>query len=113
VMKKGAAKAVKEVRQGPFGPHFNRQGGGRTGGPRRGMNRGLRGPGASGPSAGGASGPGGFRSGFGGGRPGASGGGSATGGARFGTDPRPTGGLGDRAPRRTDSDESGTSHASE
>ena len=34
VMKKGvaAAKAAKEVRQGPFGPHFNRQGGTRTGG---------------------------------------------------------------------------------
>lgn len=55
VMKKGkaAAKEAKEVRQGPFGPHFNRQGGGRagtgsrlrTGGVRRGMNRGPRGPG--------------------------------------------------------------------
>jgi hypothetical protein len=62
VMKKGAAaaKATKEVRQGPFGPHFNRQGGGRAGAPRgggmrRGMNRGLRGPG-SGP-AGGFGGP--------------------------------------------------------
>lgn len=51
VMKKGkaGAKAAKEVRQGPFGPHFNRQGGGRAGGPRmggprRGMNRGPRGP---------------------------------------------------------------------
>jgi hypothetical protein len=58
VMKKGAAaaKATKEVRQGPFGPHFNRQGGGRAGAPRgggmrRGMNRGLRGPG-SGPTGG-------------------------------------------------------------
>ena len=62
VMKKGAAaaKASKEVRQGPFGPHFNRQGGGRAGSPRggglrRGMNRGVRGPGSglgSGPSGG-------------------------------------------------------------
>lgn len=49
VMKKGqaAAKAAKETRQGPFGPHFNRQGGGRAGairgGPRRGVNRGPRG----------------------------------------------------------------------
>ena len=49
VMKKGqaAAKAAKETRQGPFGPHFNRQGGGRVGavrgGPRRGVNRGPRG----------------------------------------------------------------------
>jgi hypothetical protein len=61
VMKKGkaAAKAAKEVRQGPFGPHFNRQGGGRAGGPRagglrRGMNRGPRGPGLGGGSAGGS-----------------------------------------------------------
>ena len=55
VMKKGkaAVKAAKEVREGPFGPHFNRQGGGRAGstgglragGVRRGMNRGPRGPG--------------------------------------------------------------------
>lgn len=69
VMKKGqaAAKAAKETRQGPFGPHFNRQGGGgvggRGGGPRagaggfrRGMNRGPRGSGfggaTGGPSAG-------------------------------------------------------------
>ena len=57
VMKKGAvaAKAPKETRQGPFGPHFNRQGGGRAGAPRggvrRGLNRGPRGPGF-GPSAG-------------------------------------------------------------
>ena len=50
VMKKGAAaaKATKEIRQGPFGPHFNRQGGGRAGssrggGMRRGLNRGPRG----------------------------------------------------------------------
>ncbi len=57
VMKKGvaAAKAAKEVRQGPFGPHFNRQGGTRTGGAvgarggfgRRSLNRGPRGPGAA------------------------------------------------------------------
>ena len=64
VMKKGAAaaKASKEIRQGPFGPHFNRQGGGRAGGPRlggarRGLNRGPRGPisggcGLSGPGTG-------------------------------------------------------------
>jgi len=68
VMKKGAAaaKASKEVRQGPFGPHFNRQGGGRAGAPRggmrRGLNRGPRGPGAGpsgpGPSGLGPSGPG-------------------------------------------------------
>lgn len=57
VMKKGAAatKATKEIRQGPFGPHFNRQGGGRAGAPRggvrRGLNRGPRGPGF-GPSGG-------------------------------------------------------------
>jgi len=62
VMKKGqaAAKSAKEARQGPFGPHFNRQGGGvggrggggpRTGGGlRRGLNRGPRGPGFSGGS---------------------------------------------------------------
>jgi RNA recognition motif-containing protein len=68
VMKKGAAaaKASKEIRQGPFGPHFNRQGGGRAGGPRlggarRGLNRGPRGPSSGG---GGFSGPG---TGFGGG----------------------------------------------
>jgi RNA recognition motif-containing protein len=54
VMKKGAAaaKSVKEVRQGPFGPHFNRQGGGRAGavrgGARRGLNRGPRSPGSAG-----------------------------------------------------------------
>jgi RNA recognition motif-containing protein len=59
VVKKGkaAVKAAKEVRQGPFGPHFNRQSGGRTGstvggvrsgGLRRGMNRGPRGPGLGG-----------------------------------------------------------------
>jgi len=62
VVKKGkaAVKAAKEVRQGPFGPHFNRQGGGkagtmgggmRSGGLRRGMNRGPRGPGISGGGA--------------------------------------------------------------
>jgi hypothetical protein len=67
VMKKGAAaaKAAKEVRQGPFGPHFNRQGGGRAGGvrggPRRGQNRGPRGP-----SAGLGGSVGGFGSGQGG-----------------------------------------------
>ncbi|MBI1303009.1 MAG: hypothetical protein GC172_04390 [Phycisphaera sp.] len=67
VMKKGAAaaKAAKEIRQGPFGPHFNRQGGGRAGGGRGGLRRGQnRGP--RGPSSGfGASG-GGFASGLGG-----------------------------------------------
>ncbi len=60
VMKKGvaAAKAAKEVRQGPFGPHFNRQGGTRSGGTggavgarggfgRRSLNRGPRGPGTA------------------------------------------------------------------
>ncbi len=70
VMKKGqaAAKAAKETRQGPFGPHFNRQGGSsRTGGglrssaaggARRGFNRGPRGAsGASGASGLGSSGP--------------------------------------------------------
>lgn len=75
VMKKGAAaaKAAKEVRQGPFGPHFNRQGGGgrvggsRGGNVRRGLNRGPRGPGSSGGSSGlGSSGLG--SSGGGGGR---------------------------------------------
>lgn len=76
VVKKGTAavKAAKEVRQGPFGPHFNRQSGGRVGGSvggmrsggvRRGMNRGPRGPGIGG---GGASGP----RGFAGGAPGSS-----------------------------------------
>lgn len=63
VMKKGVAavKSSKEIRQGPFGPHFNRQGGGRAGSPRggvrRGLNRGPRGPGfgssGPGPAAGG------------------------------------------------------------
>lgn len=81
VMKKGqaAAKAAKETRQGPFGPHFNRQGGGRVGsirgggagggggggGMRRGFNRGPRGSGFGGnggysggaPRADGSSGP--------------------------------------------------------
>ena len=62
VMKKGAAaaKSTKEIRQGPFGPHFNRQGGGRAGAPRgggmrRGLNRGLRGPGPG--ASGGFGGP--------------------------------------------------------
>lgn len=69
VMKKGqaAAKAAKELRQGPFGPHFNRQGGGRAGtirggggggssGLRRGFNRGPRTGGyASGGAGGGGS----------------------------------------------------------
>jgi RNA recognition motif-containing protein len=72
VVKKGkaAAKAAKEVRQGPFGPHFNRQSTGRAGGgggggfrsaggARRGMNRGPRGPAMGGGSSG--SGPGGSR----------------------------------------------------
>jgi hypothetical protein len=112
VMKKGAAKAVKEVRQGPFGPHFNRQGGGRAGGPRRGMNRGLRGPSSAGsssggPSTGGSVGPGGFRGGMTGGRPGS----SAT--PRFGADSRPSGGFTDRAPRRLDSDGSDAPRSAE
>jgi RNA recognition motif-containing protein len=72
VMKKGAAKAAKEVRQGPFGPHFNRQGGGRAGGMRRGMNRGLRGPSAGGATGGFSGGRTGGSS-YGGPRPGASG----------------------------------------
>jgi hypothetical protein len=63
VMKKGAAaaKAAKEIRQGPFGPHFNRQGGGRAGGGRgglrRGQNRGPRGPATGFGSTGGGYGP--------------------------------------------------------
>lgn len=68
---KGVAAPAPAVRQGPFGPHFNKQGGGRfgsTGGgsrlggsARRGMNRGLRGPG---PGVGPGAGPGtGFGSG--------------------------------------------------
>jgi len=69
VVKKGkaAAKAAKEVRQGPFGPHFNRQSTGRAGGSggggfrsaggvRRGMNRGPRGPAMGGGSSGSAGG---------------------------------------------------------
>lgn len=69
VVKKGkaGAKAAKEVRQGPFGPHFNRQSTGRSGGGggggfrspggvRRGMNRGPRGPAMGGGSAGGTGG---------------------------------------------------------
>jgi hypothetical protein len=63
VMKKGAAaaKATKEIRQGPFGPHFNRQGGGRAGssrggGMRRGLNRGPRGTIGGGFGGGGQSG---------------------------------------------------------
>lgn len=69
---KGAAAPAPAARQGPFGPHFNKQGGGRFGGggggtggrfggsARRGMNRGLRGPsaGAPRPSFGAGSGPG-------------------------------------------------------
>ncbi|MFZ9915126.1 MAG: RNA recognition motif domain-containing protein [Phycisphaerales bacterium] len=58
VAKKGKAgvPAAPAARQGPFGPHFNKQGGGRFGGGggsrvgggmRRGMNRGMRGPSAS------------------------------------------------------------------
>lgn len=99
VMKKGkaAVKAAKEVRQGPFGPHFNRQGGGgsrggggmssRGGNPRRGLNRGPR-TSFGGPSAGpGAGGSGGF-----GDRGGSSGFRSAppsssSGGSRFGQPP--------------------------
>lgn len=70
VMKKGAAaaKAAKEVRQGPFGPHFNRQGGGRAGGVRGGLRRGQnRGPRGPGPGFGGSGG--GFSSGQGGSGP--------------------------------------------
>lgn len=115
VMKKGqaAAKAAKELRQGPFGPHFNRQGGGRAstsrgGTLRRGLNRGPRGgfggaaggPGAgpAGPASGGGFGPrgsggspgaGGFQGprSFGAGRPSDSGGqgpGSRPGSSGFG-----------------------------
>jgi hypothetical protein len=86
VMKKGAAaaKASKEVRQGPFGPHFNRQGGGRAGAPRggvrRGLNRGPRGP-SFGP-------PGGTGTGGSFGRPGSSGFGPPGGGSSD-TQPRP------------------------
>lgn len=65
VMKKGqaAAKAAKEQRQGPFGPHFNRQGGGRAttsrgGNMRRGFNRGPR-AGFGGAAGGSSAGPGG------------------------------------------------------
>jgi len=83
VMKKGkaAAKSAKEQRQGPFGPHFNRQGGPRagaplrSGGPRRGLNRGPRGPGfgpSSGPHGGSSSGASGHTSGPRFGQPGSS-----------------------------------------
>ena len=121
VMKKGqaAAKAAKETRQGPFGPHFNRQGGGRGGAPRggamrRGFNRGPRGSGfgsggagggpasgfgprgdSSGGSAGGPGGSGGFQGprsfGSGGGRPSSGFGGSGPSGPRrdFGDRPLP------------------------
>ena len=75
VMKKGqaAAKAAKEQRQGPFGPHFNRQGGGRAstsrgGSLRRGVNRGPRagfGGASGGASFGPSSGPGGSAGGGG------------------------------------------------
>jgi RNA recognition motif-containing protein len=97
VMKKGkaAAKAAKEVRQGPFGPHFNRQGGGgsrggggmssRGGSPRRGLNRGPRTSFGAPPSGPGPSGPGGFRS------P------PSTGGGRFG--PPSSGGSFPASPR--------------
>lgn len=88
VMKKGAAaaKAAKEIRQGPFGPHFNRQGGGRAGairggGPRRGLNRGPRGPIAG--SSGGAT-PRSPSGSLGGSGPGAS-----PGNPTFGSSPRP------------------------
>lgn len=101
VMKKGAAKAAKEVRQGPFGPHFNRQGGGRASGPRRGMNRGLRGPaGSGGPSAGGPAAPGGFRGGSGAPRPGFGGAPGADRSFRPGASPRPSSPYGDRIARR-------------
>lgn len=120
VMKKGqAAKAAKETRQGPFGPHFNRQGGGRAGSfggrggsVRRGFNRGPRGStgfggsSGAGPAAGGPGGPGG---GFGSGAPRGMGGGyssrppmppsqgggfrsppSGSGGSSGGASPRPS-----------------------
>ena len=106
VMKKGqaAAKAAKETRQGPFGPHFNRQGGGRAGairgGPRRGINRGPRGtsfgsgPAGPGPGSGPGSGPG---AGPGAG-PGSSGFGGSGSGRSFGTGPGASG-SGYGAPR--------------
>lgn len=86
VMKKGqaAAKAAKETRQGPFGPHFNRQGGGRGGAPRggamrRGFNRGPRGAGFGGTGGGPASGPSGGASGGFGSRDGSGGGSGGSG----------------------------------
>lgn len=117
VMKKGqaAAKAAKETRQGPFGPHFNRQGGGRAGsirgggggsGMRRGFNRGPRGSGfggSSGQSYGGFSqgpvqgqrpgGAPGFGSGSSQQRPGT----GSTSGPSFGSGSSPTGNPGDGA----------------
>jgi hypothetical protein len=102
VMKKGqaAAKAAKETRQGPFGPHFNRQGGGRAGairgGPRRGINRGPRGtsfgsgPAGAGPGSGPSLGPGAG--------PGPSGFGGSGSGRSFGTGPGSSG-SGYGAPR--------------
>lgn len=98
VMKKGqaAAKAAKEQRQGPFGPHFNRQGGGRAttsrgGNLRRGFNRGPRAGfgGATGGSSMGPSGPSGPSAGGFGPR---SGGGAGPGGGGGFQGPRPFGG---------------------
>ena len=104
VMKKGqaAAKAAKETRQGPFGPHFNRQGGGRGGAPRgnamrRGFNRGPRG---SGFGSGGATGgpPSGFgpRGGSSGGSSGGLGGSGGSGGSGGFQGPRSFGSGGGR-----------------
>ena len=103
VMKKGAAaaKASKEIRQGPFGPHFNRQGGGRAGAPRGGMRRGLnRGP--RGPGFGASFGSGG---GTGGGPVGGPGGGPGGGYGR----PAPSDGQGRTFPRRPDDTQGGPS----
>jgi len=86
VMKKGqaAAKAAKEQRQGPFGPHFNRQGGGRVttsrgGSLRRGSNRGPR-TGFGGASGGSSAGSGGPTPGMGGFGPRSGGGAGPSGG---------------------------------
>lgn len=108
VMKKGqAAKLAKETRQGPFGPHFNRQGGGRagnirgggggaSGNVRRGFNRGPRGAGfgGSGSAGGGSAGGPSFGSGP---ASGSSFGprGTSSSGGQFGSSSRPpTGGSG-------------------
>lgn len=124
VMKKGqAAKLAKETRQGPFGPHFNRQGGGRagnirggggggaSGNVRRGFNRGPRGTGFGGSAGAGGGSTGGpsFGSGpasgpsFGSRGTGSSGGQfrsssrPSSGGSGFGAGPRPGTGSGPAA----------------